>query len=314
MSLHSIDFPISQSTRLEYYKNGLRHEIYPHGYFLSELMKIVRPLSAKYSEDIVEIDNNNLDPFIEKAITNAKKFLKELNNPDIYRTIHFDNTTYEYELRKVPGYEKAIYIVKEALILRKLIHSIVFNEINASKQFINIQSAITEIYKFDEILNLFQSRLIEISIIPKLTPIERKLPVKNIKKEYEIGPDEYEKTKEVDEIIWQTTQKTNTLEIEFRYVVENFITIPWLELLHTIKNNYLVYQCPTCDNYYFHYLKKRKNCEICGYPSTKQTDAKKTRDAYKKKIERGMPRRQANKELEKLGLKPIQERVKKGGE
>lgn len=303
MSLHSICFSISQSKRLEYYRIGLRSEIYPHGYILSELIKVAEPLPYNYIYDSTKIENisdvneSELDPLFEKAKINANAFLEKFYNPDIFRVPFYDDTTYEHETKLVPEYEKAKCIVEEALILRKLIQNVISNNIQGSKPYRSIGNAISSICEFDEIAHLLKTRITDISIVPELVPVEKKLSVIKKKETYEIHIADNEEGEAIDKTEWQVKQKALVLDIDFRYIVKNFIAIPWLELLYTLKNNYIIYKCPACNNYYFHYLKKRKCCEVCGYPSTKQTDEKRAKDRYKKRIERGMPEIQAKKLL-----------------
>lgn len=331
----------NQDTREEQYGIGLKQESYPHGYIMSELMKVIKPIPFDYSDDINIARNDILDQQHEEALMNAKIFLDNFYNPDIYRAVFFDITTYEYETKKVPDYEKPIYIVNEALELRKSIKIILQSNVKVDMPYKSRQGTIDKICDFREIEDLFKSRIINVSIMPELELVRKKLPMTK-KKEIYLSNENDDKGNEEEEPIdmakWEGVKRIPVLDIDYRYATENFMTLPWLELLHATKNNYLIYKCPLCNNYYFHYLKMRKNCEDCGYPSTrtkketielikknnmsaeqiehieKENEIKKIRARYRQYIKRGiMSREKANKELQKLGLKPIKEHKKKGG-
>lgn len=290
-------------TRQETYTFGLTKELYSHAYFLEKLLRVT-------------------------SIENAKAFLDEFDNPIIYQILAFDQYSNTCDKREVPSWGKAEFIFNEANLLKKMVEQaqdilnikkslerkIAIDKKNNLESFsdsylINLASAeLTVNEKMSEIITKSRRRLSEITLEP--TVVTRDLKQKITSKVRTITIENGREVSTHSHPEFNAIDVNTTFEITLRYITHDFLAIPWLELLETLKNNLPINKCKseTCNNFYFDALKPEtsKYCKVCGPPSrrhgSRPSDVRK-RNSIKAKIQRGsLGKDEGNKQLREQGL------------
>lgn len=282
--------------RYEFFQYGLNSERYDHGFFLERLLKI-------------------------HTIDEAICFLKEANNPSIRCIYNYDPYTHTCDNPIVKGLENsANVIMKESTLLKEMVE--VSKKIVAkqklyggnnpkNKRLININNDSPESFLYlckasvdtqkmlNDITNLSRRRLTSMTIVP--TAI-----IQN-----EIHKIKVEKNDVAEDIISTKTHEEvySIPAITYKFIINDFLALPWLELLDIIKNKLPINSCEKCENYYFNAIKPEisKNCKVCGPPSRRpgrKPDDIRLRENLVRQIQRGsISLEEGNRALTQKGYK-----------
>jgi hypothetical protein len=101
-----------------------------------------------------------------------------------------------------------------------------------------------------------------------------------------------------------------TAEFAFKYLSEDFLTLPWLELLMIVKDGALIRTCDACGHYFFNARRDSKkvcsdlNCKPKSKDPKKRTENIRKRNAIIRKIQRGrLSIKEGNRQLKENGMR-----------
>ncbi len=259
--MYGITINLTNKTEKYYSKVGDRKTI-PLGDILSSLLRIkteseVESFMSKFdvheklcrviidSPEIGMIDyipsdsTYNVIKSEQQLLLSVLKSYEQTRKNDVLRTEKYTDGVSHYEK------DGNIYITKETLKLMRNSHNYSIKKNNVN------------LYSTDRL------NRISIELDCHTVELEEKTKV-TIVNEYE-------------DPIKHSLDSKNFLSIEFtyRYKSNDFLSLPWLELIEIIKGGVIPSICETCSNYYFNAVrnKKKQFCYECG-PKSQSKDRK----------------------------------------